>query len=329
MRALAGDTPLQSEEWVRRNEPLGLHCRPVACEIGSAEGQIGMNAEEFDIQTVVVVGAGAMGHGIAQVAASAGFDVVLSDVSREAVEAGLARVRDNLDRGVARGKVSERERDDCLAHLHGEPDLRIAASQADLLIEAVPESAELKRGIFTLAAETAPARAIFATNTSSIPLAQLCRAVPRPAQFVGLHFFNPVHLQPLLEIVRAADTSSETLDRALAFAQRIGKDPIVVKDIAGFASSRLGIALGLEAIRMVQDGVASAADIDKAMELGYRHPMGPLKLTDLVGLDVRLAIAQTLADEIDPVRFAPPQLLRDLVAAGKLGKKSGEGFYKY
>jgi 3-hydroxybutyryl-CoA dehydrogenase len=144
-----------------------------------------------------------------------------------------------------------------------------------------------------------------------------------------MHFFNPVHIQPLLEIVRTAETADATLDAVLELARRMGKEPIVVRDVAGFASSRLGLALGLEAIRMVQEGVASAADIDKAMELGYRHPMGPLKLTDLVGLDVRLAIAETLAREIDPVRFAPPQLLRDLVAAGKLGKKSGEGFYRY
>ena len=146
---------------------------------------------------------------------------------------------------------------------------------------------------------------------------------------MGLHFFNPVHIQPLLEVVRADVTSPETLERALAFARHIGKDPIVVRDVAGFASSRLGLALGLEAIRMLEEGVADAEAIDQAMVLGYRHPMGPLALTDLIGLDVRLAIAETLAREIDPRRFAPPQLLRDMVAAGKLGKKTGEGFYRY
>lgn len=289
-----------------------------------------MNGDEGgEIQKVVVVGAGAMGHGIAQVAAAAGFFVTLNDVSEDAVEAGLARIRDNLDRGLARGKVTEFERDDTLAHLRGEADLAKAAADADLLIEAVPERAELKHKVFRTAASTAPAHCLFASNTSSIPLAQLVGAVPNPEQFVGLHFFNPVHLQPLLEIVRGDATSELSLQHALDFARRTGKEPIVVRDVAGFASSRLGIALGLEAIRMVQEGVASAADIDKAMELGYRHPMGPLKLTDLVGLDVRLAIAETLAREIDPVRFAPPQLLRDMVAAGKLGKKSGLGFYTY
>jgi 3-hydroxybutyryl-CoA dehydrogenase len=281
------------------------------------------------IGQVVVIGAGAMGHGIAQVAAAAGLTVRLNDITAEAVEAGLARVRDNLDRGVARGKVTEQERDQTLAHLSGEADLAKAAVDADLIIEAVPEQVALKQAVFSRAAQTAPPWAIFASNTSSIPLAQLLPAVPQPDKLVGLHFFNPVHLQPLLEIVRAASTSDDTLQRALDFAELLGKEPIVVRDVAGFASSRLGIALGLEAIRMVQEGVASAADIDKAMELGYRHPMGPLKLTDLVGLDVRLAIAETLAREIDPVRFAPPQLLRDMVAAGKLGKKSGQGFYDY
>jgi 3-hydroxybutyryl-CoA dehydrogenase len=284
---------------------------------------------ELELHTIVVVGAGTMGHGIAHVAAAAGYRVLLSDVTQEAVDAGLSRIRDNLDRSVARGKVSYEERDSTLANLFGEPDLRVAASEADLIIEAVPEIAALKQQIFALAAETAPMRTIFASNTSSIPLAGLVGSLPRPEQFVGLHFFNPVHIQPLLEIVRADQTSDHTLQIALHFAQRLGKEPIVVRDVAGFASSRLGLALGLEAIRMLQEGVASAADIDKAMKLGYRHPMGPLELTDLVGLDVRLAIAETLAREIDPVRFAPPQLLRDLVAAGKLGKKSGEGFYKY
>lgn len=282
-----------------------------------------------EIRNIVVVGAGAMGHGIAQVAAAAGFYVTLNDVSEEAVEAGLARIRDNLDRGLARGKVTEFERDDTLSHLQGEADLTVAAANADLLIEAVPERVDLKHQVFRTAARTAPAHCLFASNTSSIPLSQLVGSVPSPAQFVGLHFFNPVHLQPLLEIVRGDATSEQSLQQALDFARRTGKEPIVVKDVAGFASSRLGIALGLEAIRMVQEGVASAADIDKAMELGYRHPMGPLKLTDLVGLDVRLAIAETLAREIDPVRFAPPQLLRDMVANGHLGKKSGKGFYSY
>ena len=285
--------------------------------------------EPFAIRRAVVIGAGTMGHGIAQVLAAAGVDTWLVDSSRTAVDQGLARIAKNLDDGVVRGKVTAEARILTLGHLQGETDLRAAASQADLLIEAVPEDADLKRSLFTLAAETMPAGGIFATNTSSIPLRLLGTAVPAPDRFVGLHFFNPVHVQPLLEVVQADTTSDETLQQVLDLARRLGKEPIVVRDVAGFASSRLGLALGLEAIRMLETGVASAADIDKAMELGYRHPMGPLKLTDLIGLDVRLAIAETLAREIDAVRFEPPQLLRDLVAAGKLGRKSGEGFYKY
>lgn len=288
-----------------------------------------MTPARFEIQRILVIGAGAMGHGIAQVSAAAGFEVVLNDLTQEAVDAGLTRIRDNLDRGVARGKVTEAEREQTLGLINGNPDLSSAAKEADLIIEAVPEILEIKLKILGQASHAAPRHAVIGTNTSSIPLSRLVGAVPHPDQFIGLHFFNPVHLQPLIEIVRADATDADTLDLALDFARRIDKEPIVVRDVAGFASSRLGIALGLEAIRMVQEGVASAADIDKAMELGYRHPMGPLKLTDLVGLDVRLAIAETLAREIDPVRFAPPALLRQMVAEGRLGKKSGRGFYDY
>ncbi len=270
-----------------------------------------------------------MGHGIAQVCAAAGCEVWLSDVSAAAIDAGLAHIQHNLNVAVQKGKLTQHLADATRARLHAEPDLRVAASLADLVIEAAPEQLELKRQIFRTVTETLPSQALLASNTSSIPLRLLTDAVPRPDRFIGLHFFNPVHLQSLLEVVRAETTSDETLASALQFAKRIGKEAIVVRDVAGFASSRLGLALGLEAVRMLEEGVASAADIDKAMELGYRHPMGPLKLTDLVGLDVRLAIADTLAREIDPVRFAAPQLLRDRVAAGKLGKKSGEGFYKY
>lgn len=283
----------------------------------------------LEIRRVVVIGAGTMGHGIAHVAAAAGCEVWLNDVSAAAIDAGLEKIAKNLQIGVQKGKLTQEMADATRMRLHGEPDLRVASSLADLVIEAAPENIALKRDIFRTVTETLPPHALLASNTSSIPLRLLSDALPRPGQFLGLHFFNPVHIQPLLEVVRADTTSDAALASALEFARRIGKDPIVVRDVAGFASSRLGLALGLEAIRMLQEGVASAADIDKAMELGYRHPMGPLKLTDLVGLDVRLAIAETLAREIDPVRFAPPQLLRDLVAAGKLGKKSGEGFYRY
>lgn len=285
--------------------------------------------EPFQIRRVVVIGAGMMGHGIAQVTAMAGCPTFLQDVSTLLIDKGLQRIRANLDAALQRDKITQAQHSTALANLQGEPDLRIAASQADLIIEAVPENAELKRRIFATAAETAPVGTLWASNTSSIPVGSLGDVLPDPTRLCGMHFFNPVPVQPLLEIVRTPRTSDETLAQALDFAKLLGKQAIVVRDVAGFASSRLGLALGLEAMRMVEEGVASAQDIDTAMELGYRHPMGPLKLTDLIGLDVRLAIAETLAREIDPVRFAPPQLLRDLVAGGKLGRKSGEGFYKY
>ena len=278
---------------------------------------------------VVVIGAGTMGHGIAHVAAQAGADVALHDVTDAAIAHGLGQIRGNLDKGVARGKLDAANAEATMARLRPAPDLAAAVVDADLIVEVVPENLELKRRVLGLAAASAPPSAVIASNTSSIPLRLLADAVGGPGRLCGMHFFNPVHIQPLVEIVRADGSDDGVVDAALTFARQMGKEPIVVRDVAGFASSRLGLALGLEAIRMVQEGVASAADIDSAMTLGYRHPMGPLALTDLVGLDVRLAIAETLAREIDGTRFAPPQLLRDLVAAGKLGRKSGEGFYRY
>lgn len=285
--------------------------------------------EQLAFSRVVVIGAGTMGHGIAHVAAQAGAQVALHDVTEAAIAHGLAQVRGNLDKGVARGKVDAATRDATMARLRPAPDLAAAVADADLIVEVVPEQLELKRRVLGLAAASAPADAVIASNTSSIPLRLLADAVGGPTRLCGMHFFNPVHIQPLVEVVRADGSDEAVIERAVRFARQMGKEPIVVRDVAGFASSRLGLALGLEAIRMVQEGVASAADIDSAMTLGYRHPMGPLALTDLVGLDVRLAIAETLAREIDATRFAPPQLLRDLVAAGKLGRKSGEGFYRY
>ncbi len=285
----------------------------------------------LEFARVVVIGAGTMGHGIAQVAAVAGSAVALHDVTVAATERGLDAIRRNLQIGVDKGKLTPEARDAALARLRPAASLPAAVADADLIVEAVPELPDLKRQILVQVAAAAGAAAVLASNTSSIPLRILAEPLPPAAQarLCGMHFFNPVHLQPLLEVVRADTTDDAVLERVVAYARQLGKEPIVVRDVAGFASSRLGLALGLEAIRMLEEGVASAADIDRAMTLGYRHPMGPLALTDLVGLDVRLAIAETLAREIDPVRFAPPQLLRDLVAAGKLGKKTGQGFYPY
>lgn len=281
------------------------------------------------IDTVAVLGAGTMGHGIAQVCAAAGCAVRLYDINDEAVASGLTRIRGNLDKGIDRGKVTEDERDGVLARLSTTVVIADAVSDADLVIEAAPESMELKESIFGQVDEAAPDHAVLASNTSSLSIDQIASVVRDPSRFVGMHFFNPVHIMALVEVVWGARTSDETRDSAVAFARRLGKEPIVVKDAPGFASSRLGIVLGMEAIRMVEQGVASAEDIDKAMELGYRHPMGPLKLTDLVGLDVRLGIAEYLHETLGSDAFDPPALLRDMVAAGKLGKKSGRGFYEW
>jgi 3-hydroxybutyryl-CoA dehydrogenase len=281
------------------------------------------------IGTVAVLGAGTMGHGIAQVSAAVGCEVRLYDIDDAAVGRGLARIRGNLDAGIERGKVTEAERDDVLARLSGTTFIADAVVGADLVIEAAPESMELKERIFAEVDAAAPEHAILATNTSSLSIARIASAVKDPSRFVGMHFFNPVHIMKLVEVVWGPETSATTRDAAVAFATRLGKEPIVVRDAPGFASSRLGIVLGMEAIRMVEQEVASPEDIDKAMELGYRHPMGPLRLTDLVGLDVRLGIAEYLHATLGSDAFEPPALLRRMVAEGRLGKKSGQGFYSW
>lgn len=280
------------------------------------------------IRTFAVLGAGTMGHGIAHVAALAGGTVRLYDVSHAAAAAGRDKIVAALDKGVALGKVEAATRDAAVANIEATADLAAACAGADLVVEAVPEKLDLKRDLFAAVDRAAPPAALYATNTSSLPVAKIAGAVADPSRMIGMHFFNPVHLMKLLEVVRHAAADDSAVATAVALGERWGKTPIVVQDSPGFASSRLGLVLGLEAIRMVEEGVASAADIDTAMKLGYGHPMGPLELTDLVGLDVRLGIADYLSDAIGP-GFEPPELLRQKVAAGKLGKKSGEGFYRW
>jgi 3-hydroxybutyryl-CoA dehydrogenase len=278
---------------------------------------------------VAIIGAGTMGHGIAQVTAAAGVPVTLFDLAEDAVERGLGHIRKNLDKGIARGKVTEAERDATLANLRGTTSLQDAATGCDLVIEAIPEKLELKQNLFReLAAFTEPST-VLGTNTSSISIARIASAAQDPTRVIGLHFFNPVHIMQLLEVVHHPGTAGEVIDAVRSYGTAIGKTCVFVNDMPGFATSRLGVALGMEAIRMVQDGVASAEDIDTAMVLGYRHPIGPLKLTDLVGLDVRLHIGEYLARELNNPAFEPPQLMRDMVADGHLGKKVGHGFYRW
>lgn len=286
-----------------------------------------MTAQEFE--RVAVIGAGAMGHGIAQVTAMAGADVVLLDRTDELVRAGIDRIRANLDVGVERGKVAPSTRDAALSRIRGGTDVAAEARGIDLAIEAVPERMELKRTVFTTLEGSAPATAILASNTSSLSVTEIQTGLERPERVVGLHFFNPVHIMQLVEVVRGDRTAPTVVDDVLGFVRWIGKQPIVVRDSPGFASSRLGIALGLEAMRMVEEGVASPEDIDTAMTLGYRHPMGPLRLTDLVGLDVRLDIAEYLHHRLGTDRFRPPEILREKVARGELGQKTGRGFFDW
>jgi 3-hydroxybutyryl-CoA dehydrogenase len=279
-----------------------------------------------DNRNVCVLGAGTMGQGIAQVTAAAGFATRVFDAAPGKAEQAIVAIRAQLEKLVAKGKVTAEQRDKTLASLSAATDVATACAGVDLVVESAPENMELKVKLLAEVAAAAPPGALLGSNTSSLSLTELGTRTKAADRVVGLHFFNPPPVMELLEIVRGIGTSDASVERALAFAAAIGKTPIVVRDFPGFATSRLGVVLGAEAIRMLESGVASAVDIDRAMELGYRHPMGPLKLTDLVGLDVRLAILDHLHREVGE-QFRAPALLRQMVRAGKLGKKSGEGFY--
>lgn len=274
---------------------------------------------------VGVLGGGRMGAGIAHSFLLAGADVVVVERDVASADAARERIEASIDASIARGFDGD------AAQL--KQSLTVATEMGSfgasrLVVEAVPEILDLKIEALREIERQIPADAILASNTSSIPLAQLADSLERPAQFIGLHFFNPVPASTLIEIVVHEATARSLPEQARGWVRALGKTPITVSDSPGFASSRLGVAIALEAMRMVEEGVASAADIDLAMELGYKHPSGPLKTTDIVGLDVRLGIAEQLERDLGP-RFAPPQILRDMVAAGKLGRKSGQGFYDW
>ncbi|MGO1393771.1 3-hydroxyacyl-CoA dehydrogenase family protein [Agrococcus casei] len=270
---------------------------------------------------VGVLGGGRMGAGIAHAFLLAGARVTIVERDDEAAAAAKARVEQALAKSIERGVQAEG------LEVQVSTDAQ-SFSECALVIEAVPEDLELKASSLARVEEAIAPDATLASNTSSISIDKLAARLQRPERFLGLHFFNPVPASKLVEIVIGAQTAPELREQAQAWVEQIGKTPVTVTDSPGFASSRLGVALGLEAIRMLEAGVASAADIDAAMELGYRHPAGPLKTTDIVGLDVRLGIADELARELGP-RFEPPQLLRDMVARGELGRKSGKGFYEW
>jgi 3-hydroxybutyryl-CoA dehydrogenase len=269
-----------------------------------------------------------MGSGIAHIAALSGLEVHLYDVSPEALDRAGDRIRARIAKGVELAKVTPEEEARAHARLKLSPSLDDAVAGCSFVIEAAPEDMALKRRIFAEIEGRAPGDCLLGTNTSSLSVTELAQSCSRPDRVVGLHFFNPPHLVTLLEIVVATQTSDAAVAEARELGALLGRDVIVVRDYPGFATSRLGLAIGLEAMRMVEEGVASAEDIDRGMELGYRFPMGPLRLSDLVGLDVRLAIAEHLHRELGE-RFRPPVILRNLVRAGKLGKKSGEGFFRW
>ena len=270
-----------------------------------------------------------MGHGIAHVCAQANCTVKLFDIKEDLIERGLNKIKNNLDKGVAREKISTLQRTTTLNNLSGSSNLEEACSGADLVVEAIPEIPSLKQDLLSKVEQLVSSETIIGSNTSSISIEHLAGFLTEPKRFIGTHFFNPVHIMKLLEIVYHPKTSDKTITKIKEFSLKINKEPIIVKNSPGFATSRLGVALGMEAIRMLEEGVASAEDIDKAMVLGYRHPMGPLKLTDLVGLDVRKNIGEYLARELQNQAFSPPEIMQKLIENGNLGQKTGKGFYTW
>ena len=281
------------------------------------------------IEKVAVIGAGTMGAGIAQVCAQSGWNTVLYDAFPVGLEKGMQRIDAFWDKGIARGKTTEEQKQEWSENLRAESNLEHAVRDCDLIIEAVPEILELKQKIFQEVEQYASENAVFATNTSSLSIGKIASVTNHPERLIGMHFFNPVPIMKLLELVKHERTSEATVHFAKEAGSAMQKTTILVNDIPGFATSRLGVVLGNEAIRMLADGVASAKDIDTAMVLGYKHPMGPLALTDLVGLDVRRDILKNLQESFDDDSYAPHPLLDKLVAENRLGKKTGMGIYDW
>ena len=281
----------------------------------------------MQVHTVAVVGAGTMGSGIAQICAQKGWQTRLCDAFPESLEKGMENIERFWDKGIEKGKTTKQEKKEWSENLEFCIDLTEAVDGADLVIEAVPEILELKKEIFIQLEEIAPKNAILATNTSSISISSIANVTSCPERIIGMHFFNPVPIMKLLEIVKHEKCSEKTISFAVSVGEKLGKETILVKDIPGFATSRLGVVLGNEAIRMLSEGVASASDIDTAMKLGYKHPMGPLELSDLVGLDVRRDILNSLAESFDDDSYRPHPLLDKLVSEGSLGRKTKKGIY--
>lgn len=280
-------------------------------------------------KAVAIIGAGTMGQGIAYAAAAAGYSVAITDASADSLSSAMDAIGAAVRGGVERGKLSREEHDDVLGRIAAHGSVEDAVGEAAIVIEAVPEILAVKRAVFARVEASAGDATVLASNTSSLSITEIAGDLNRPERAVGLHFFNPVHAMKLVEIVRGRDTSAATIARAKSFAAALGKTSIVVEDTPGFATSRLGVVLGLEAMRMLEQGVASAEDIDTAMRLGYNHPVGPLRLSDIVGLDVRLAIADHLHATLGGDTYSAPDVLRRMVSEGRLGRKAGEGFYRW
>jgi 3-hydroxybutyryl-CoA dehydrogenase len=280
------------------------------------------------VETIAVLGAGTMGRGIAHVSALAGYRTRLSDVDHDVLAAAQRSIEKNLDKGIRLGKVEADDAEAALERLSLFTDLTTAVSEADLVIEAVPEKIGLKLEIFRTVEDTAPAHALFATNTSGLSVTEIAASTARPERFAGMHFFNPVHIMRLVELVKGLETSEETLRSLAAVATAMGKKVVTVNESPGFVTSRVNALIGNEAFRMLQEGVATAEDIDLALKLGLNHPMGPFEMVDLVGLDVRLSILRYLHETLGEA-YRPNQLLVQYVRAGRLGKKVGRGVYEY
>ena len=281
-----------------------------------------------DVLTIAVVGAGIMGRGIAHVAALGGFQTVLNDVSDELLQKAQSRIRQDLHKAVSIGKLTDSDVDAALARLTLDNNLERAAESAELVIEAVPEKMELKLDVFSRLDQACANQAVLASNTSSLSITEMAAATRRPHQFIGMHFFNPVHKMKLVEIIRGLETDDDTFAIAETVSRKMGKDTVQVKESPGFVTSRINALIGNEAFYMLQEGISSARDIDKALKLGLNHPMGPFEMIDLVGLDTRLSILNFLHQTLGE-KYRPCPLLVEYVKAGRLGKKVGKGVYEY
>jgi 3-hydroxybutyryl-CoA dehydrogenase len=284
--------------------------------------------DKKDVKTLTVIGAGIMGRGIAHVAAVAGFETVLNDISDDLLRKSQDQIREDLNRSVEIGKLTLLAVEETLARLKLERSLEAAVRNADLVIEAVPEKIELKLDIFSRLDQICGPEVIFASNTSALSITEMAGATTRPQRFIGMHFFNPVHKMKLVEIIRGLETNDETSEVAESVSQKMGKETVQVKESPGFVTSRINALIGNEAFYMLQEGIATARDIDKALKLGLNHPMGPFEMIDLVGLDTRLSILSFLHETLGE-KYRPCPLLVKYVKAGRLGKKVGKGVYEY